>query len=97
MNELIKRFENACGKKVKETIEFKADGTFKAFYAAEKRARELGYTTGSMCRNEPIAMGKDFEYIAKWYNIEPSERHRIEAGILSEDFREGDVIIAIFE
>lgn len=97
MEKLIKKFETACGKKVKETITFKADGTFKAYYAAEKKAKEMGYTTGSMCRDEPIAMAKDFEYIAKWRNIDPIERSAIEAGMLSEDFREGDVIIAIFE
>jgi len=94
---LIKQFENATCKNVVETIEFQSTGVFTAVGAAERKAKELGYTVGSMCRDEPIGLARNVEYIAKWRNIDPIDRNRVEGGLLSDDFREGDVILAILE
>ena len=97
IQKILERFEIACGKKAKETIEFPANGTFSAHSAAEKKAKDMGYAVGSMCRDEPIGLAKDFGYIAKWKNLDKSDRAKVEAGLLSTDFREGDVVLAIFE
>ena len=96
MKEKIANFERQCGKKVVETIHFPSTGTFTAFSVAEKKAVEMGYSVGSMCRDEPIGLAKDVGYIAKWHNIDSADKAHIEAGILSCDFREGDAVIAIF-
>ena len=98
MEQLIAKFEQTCGKKVKETYSFKANGTFKAIREAERCAKEFGYVTGSMCRNEPIgiANAEDYSYIEKWRNLSDADRCSLDGGILSDDFREGDVILVIF-
>ena len=97
MKDLITKFENACGKKVKETYNFPANGTFGAYYEAKKVAKGFGFGVAPMCCDEPIAMVKDFDFIAKWRNIAPSDRSKVEGGLLSTDFREGSVLMVIFE
>ena len=72
--------------------EFEAAGTFKAIHAAEKYAKAEGYNVGSMCRDMPIALSKEAEYIAKWRNIDPSEYLLLGGVLLSDDFREGSVL-----
>jgi hypothetical protein len=86
-----------AGKAVGATKKFKAAGTFEAYRAAEEHAKSLGYTTGSMCRAEPIALSKSHDYIAKWRNIDPSEYPDIEGLLLSESFRESEVLFVEFK
>jgi hypothetical protein len=73
-------------------------GTFTAFRAAEDFLKELGYTVGSMCLDSPIgfADADNFGYVAKWYNIDPTDRSHLDGVILSEDFREGGCRILFF-
>ena len=77
---------------------FPPSGTFRAFYKAEARLKELGYVTGSMCRDEPIGFvfGDKFDYVAKWYNLSFQERELLDGVMLSENFREGGVKIIFF-
>lgn len=81
------------GRKVLWAKSFPANGTFQAYYAAEQFLRELGYVVGSMCRNEPIGFADDdtYDYVAKWYNIDVSDRLRLDGVMISDDFREGNV------
>lgn len=77
---------------------FDPSGTFQAFYKAEARLKELGYVTGTMCRDEPIGFvyGDKFDYVAKWYNLSFQERELLDGVMLAEDFREGGVKIIFF-
>jgi hypothetical protein len=46
-----------------------------------------------MCRNEPIGFADNdvYDYVAKWYNIDVSDRLKLDGVMISDDFREGDV------
>ena len=85
------------GHTVKDEIVFEACGTFKAIHKAEDRLAREGYTTGSMCGNEPIGFAKGTDYIAKWRNIDRSEYPKLDGVIVSDDFREGSVKIVYFD
>jgi len=92
-----KNFAKACGKEIAQIIDFPATGTFSAYHNAEGMADGLGYVVGRLCCDAPVPIAKNISYIAKWYNIEPHHRSRIEGGMVSEDFREGAVSLVIFE
>ena len=78
--------------------EYKPTGTFEAFRAAEDFLKELGYTVGSMCLKDPIgfADADKFEYVAKWHNIDVTDRASLDGVVLSNDFREGGCRILFF-
>ncbi|MEY2703512.1 MAG: hypothetical protein RLY43_2151, partial [Bacteroidota bacterium] len=84
------------GKTVQTIVKFPACGTFGAINKAEEQVQSLGYSKGSMCRDEPIALVKGDCHIAKWYNISQSEYNRIDGLLISKDFREGAVTLYIF-
>ena len=78
-------------------IEFAPNGTFSAISAAEVYLKELGYTIGSMCSQEPIGFAHGFDYVAKWYNISNPERDQLDGIIVPKDeFREGGALIIFF-
>lgn len=78
--------------------EYPATGTFEAWRSAEAFLRELGYTVGSMCSDSPIgfADADTFGYVAKWYNIDVTDRAKLDGVIISNDFREGGCSILFF-
>lgn len=76
---------------------FRKTTTFSAVHRAEEKASKLGYSIGSMCRDEPIGLSKKASYIAKWRNIDRDEYDKIEGVILSNDFREDDVYLIEFK
>ena len=78
--------------------EYKPAGTFAAIHEAEAFLGELGYTIGSMCLQAPIgfADADEYGYIAKWYNIDPADRAKLDGVIISNDFREGGCRILFF-
>lgn len=81
----------------KQTIEFPASGTFKAYYAASGWCHENGYSHGSMCMDMPIAIMKGTDWnIAKWKNLSTKEINTVDGVMLSTDFREGSVTIVIY-
>ena len=90
--------ENYLGRAVVKKVTIMGEGTFMSFYKAEELLREQGMTVGSMCGGEPIGFAsKDkYEYIAKWRNIDPSERNKVEGVMVSNDWREGSVDIIYF-
>jgi hypothetical protein len=94
----MKKGETYLGREILHTEEFAPAGTFQAFYNAERRLKELGYTTGSMCRSEPIgfADGEKYDYVSKWYNMNQTEKNMLDGVMVSDDFREGGVTIVFF-
>ena len=86
------------GRKIKATRTFKANGTFKAFHEAEQAVSEMGFVSGSMQRNAPIGL-MDSETccsVSKWRNMSDTEHTELDGLILSDDFREGDVVVVMF-
>jgi len=71
---------------------------FKAYYAAEKAARDMGYTTGSMERDMPIAVfNADIEHCApKWRHLDDSDK-KILSGVIEGEKRDGPVTLTIFD
>lgn len=70
---------------------------FTAVWAAEKYLKRLGYSYGSMCYDEPIGIAKGLgRYIAKWYNLSPADKARLDGVMESDDFRDGDVKVTLF-
>jgi hypothetical protein len=94
----MKKGETYLGREILHTETFPPAGTFQAFYAAEKRLKELGYTVGSMCRTEPIgfANADAVGYVAKWYNLSQDDKGQLDGVMASDDFREGGVTIVFF-
>lgn len=94
----MQKGETYLGREILYTEEFSPAGTFKAYYNAEARLKELGYTVGSMCRTEPIgfADADKYDYVAKWYNMNQTERDTLDGVMVSNDFREGGVTLVFF-
>jgi len=94
----MKKGETHLGREILHTETFPPAGTFQAFYNAEARLKELGYTTGSMCRSEPIGFADAdvVGYVAKWYNIDREDKGKLDGVMESDDFREGGVTIVFF-
>ena len=76
-------------------IEFNQTGDFSAFYAATDWLKEQGYSYGSMCMGEPIGILKGNWCIAKWRNLNPKERKQLDGQLVSNDFREGPVVVQL--
>lgn len=78
-------------------VDFTPNGTFQAFYEAERHLKDLGYCIGSMCRLEPIGFAYGVNYVAKWYNLSREDKVRLDGVILPQDeFREGGALILFF-
>ena len=75
---------------------FKVDGTFRSYYAATAWLNENGYSYGSMCMDMPIGIVKGDAIIAKWRNLTKSDIATLDGRITSNDFREGEVTIEIY-
>lgn len=87
------------GREITRRDNVKVEGTFMSFYEAEKRLRKMGYTIGSMCGGEPIgfACKEKYNYISKWYNMNPDEHKLLDGVMISGDWREGSVEIIWFK
>jgi hypothetical protein len=92
----MEKIETYLGKKVKEKHYFEVEGTFQSYYAASKWAKDNGYLAGSMDGFNPIALMKDYDYVAKWHNISNKERQMVDGVMISDYFREKPVTILIF-
>lgn len=76
---------------------YNKDDSFMAYHGAEQKAKKMGYSVGIMQRDSPIALAKAKNmYIAKWWNIGIEEADRIDGVLVSDDMRDGDVYIVIF-
>jgi hypothetical protein len=84
-------------REIVHAVDFPANGTFQAFYEAERHLKDLGYSVGSMCRQEPIGFAYDANYVAKWYNLSKEDKTHLDGVMLPQDeFREGGAIILFF-
>jgi len=84
-------------REIEHAVEFPANGTFMSYYEAERHLKDLGYSVGSMCRNEPIGFKHGELYVAKWYNLSKEDKENLDGVMLPEpDFREGSSIILFF-
>ena len=88
--------EKYLGKIIKEKHYFNVEGTFESYYAASSWAKQNGYTAGSMDSFNPIALMKDYDYVAKWHNISRKEQQDVHGVMISDYFREKPVTILIF-
>ena len=94
----MKSGDTYLGRKVLYTETFPVKGTFASVHKAEARLKDLGYSIGSMCRNEPIGFADDskYNYVAKWYNLSKEEKDLLDGVVISDDFREGESQIIWF-
>lgn len=84
-------------REVLHAVEFDPSGTFGAIAQAEIYLKDLGYTTGSMCRTEPIGFAYGADRVAKWYNLSEDDKAQLDGIILPEpEFREGGVLILFY-
>ena len=75
---------------------FKSSGTFTALNEAKVWLRENGYSCGSLCRQEPIAIQiGEYTLPQKYKNMNKTEKLLADGWIKSNDFREGDVEVNI--
>lgn len=86
------------GRKCVHSIEFKSNNSpFSAYYEATNHLKDMGYSMGSMCGSEPIGFSGEYEYIAKWRNIDVEDREKLDGIIIPlNDFREGACSIIFF-
>lgn len=76
-------------------IPFNNVGDFEAINAAREWLHMNGYSYGSMCMDMPIGILKGKWLIAKWRNLTGKERSQLDGQIISQDFREGPVVIQL--
>lgn len=79
------------------TITFTKPGDFQALYEAQAWCRENGFSMGSLCSPESVALMRGKVLIAKWRNLTVEERERIHGKMTGPDFRNGPVTIEIYE
>lgn len=79
-----------------QVITFEQKGEFKAYSAACKWCEENGYSYGSMQRDAPIGILKGDWTIAKWRNLDSSERKALDGTMsCATSFREAPVRIVL--
>lgn len=85
---------------VAKRIRLEEEGDFATYRKAEEILKAEGFRTGSMCSPEPtgFAPADQYEYIAKWYNISPSERKLLHGVIrpAGGSFRNGPLEVIYF-
>jgi hypothetical protein len=84
-------------KKIKQKEVFTKNGTFESYYAACHWLTENGYSYGSMCCPQPIGIMKGDYNIQKWKNLSNFQISQLHGVMTSSDWREGSVLIEIFE
>ena len=95
--------DSYLGRKVVYLQEIKSlengDDTFGAYYRAASVLSDMGYTTGSMERYNPIGFipSESTSWVAKWNNIDHAERKQLHGCMRSNDFREGTVQLIWWE
>jgi hypothetical protein len=96
ISELIGTKDPNTGREIKFAVEFYPDGTFGAISKASSWLKGEGYVVGTMCGHEPIGIARDVGYIAKWINLDYSDKKLLDGIIISDDFREGGVKVLFF-
>lgn len=77
-------------------VKFEPSGTFGALNQAQTWLHENGFSYGSLCRDMPVGIVKGDALIAKWRNLSPRDRKRLDGVLLpSPEFREGGCRIVL--
>lgn len=79
------------------TINFNEVGEFQALWNAQAWLEHQGFSYGSLCRNEPVALMRGGVKVAKWRNLSVIERLKIDGKMTSPDFRNGPVMVEIYK
>ena len=88
--------ENYLGRKVIKEMEFKAKGTFQAYYEACTWMEENKYNYGSTCVGCPMGfMKKEWDIPWKWRNMTNKQRDSVD-GVMTGNIREGSVYLYFF-
>lgn len=86
-------------RQIEYQLEFRADGTFQSFYAAQKWCKENGLDYGSPDVPNPIAIVEgdysDSGLPQKWHNFTNAGVNSV-AGIIEGNFREGPVFVKMY-
>lgn len=73
------------------------DNAFEVAGMVEEQAVKLGFKIGPLCMDEPRAMSAKADYIAKWWNIPPSDYPKMDGMAVCDDWRNGtEAMIIIF-
>jgi len=90
-----------AGKKIGSIIHIEGTGEdFDVNTRAERKCKELGFTVGTMQRDEVrgLADANRIRVIEKWRNISSKDYCRLDGVLVSDDFRNGrDAYIVLFE
>jgi hypothetical protein len=79
-------------------LTFEKKGTFESLYAAQAWCKQNGYSYGSLCGNEPIALCRgDYFLPQKWKNITKLGRDIVTGVMVSNDFREDFVNVILYK
>jgi hypothetical protein len=80
-----------------KVIKFSEKGTFQSLYAAQKWAKENGYSYGSLDGHNPVALiSGEYNLPEKWHNINYKGKHIVDGIMLSKNWREGVVEIILY-
>jgi hypothetical protein len=86
--------------KIKESKQFKVEGTFESMYAAHHWLKENGYGYGSTSAMHPTAVMKGDYYSYnlphKMKNFTAKEKKQVH-GIITGEMREGPVFVHIYD
>jgi hypothetical protein len=93
----VKEVLEVTRKRITGVKVFPAAGRFAAIGYAQRELKSKGFTVGSMCEDCPIAAARGFDRVAKWYNLPRKDWSRIEALVISPDFREAGCTIIYLE
>jgi hypothetical protein len=103
ISERIKELNERLGRYNKKSKEFFGapvveTNTFKAITEARKYVENLGYNVGSMQSSAPMGISKKYQgYISKWRNMTSNEHSMLDGYIISNDMRNGNVEVVIWE
>lgn len=92
---------NFLGRKIITQQKFtkKQNRPFDALYQAESYLSDLGYSFGSLAvtlsRNVAVKKG-GYNLPQKWHNLDKKDIESIDGVIRSLDYREGEVIVILF-
>lgn len=75
--------------------EFTAEGDFAALYEAQDWLSAHGYSYGSLCSPDPVAIMRGNFVIAKWRNLTQKERAESDGTMTAFSFRTGPVKAAL--
>lgn len=85
------------GRKVKDVLLFEEGEEYFAYKNALIRLGELGYSSGSISYEDPIAVMKgEYRLPQKWHNLSFDQKKSVDAVMVSSNFREGVVRILFF-